>query len=440
VNKWVFGLIVLACLLKGNGNARIQSDINNDGRVDLADFAILASEWLIEETDMRLGTQLVTNGTFTNTDSWTADVPLNFTVADNKATLATDGNIYQSISGLLIGKKYRVSFTVTDFPEPEEEGDNTKVSASFSGTSIPITGNGNYQRDIVFDGSHSLIYFGIESEPTSGIITISNVSIQEMLPLSYLKSNGVDGALRIPTNAALNFGTANFSICFWMMCSHGQYVVLFKGTDDAYFEAMQCTAKYDSGVIFLQIKLTNEFSANAIATKNVSLSSGLHHIAFTVDRSGNWIIYVDGIAQYTIDNSADSTINADNSNALLLQKVLGSDYEDGRYFTEGSIDNLRFYKAALTPTEIGNIYNAGIPLEYNSDQTPVSGAACFVMEFDDDFVSNEIFSTVPSGGNKLTGTRSGGVTTWAGSMLPVLEVNSEHFTSVMNGAKFGDGY
>lgn len=44
----------------------LRADINHDGRVDIADLSILASEWLMEE-DMSLGTDF--NGTSVSIDN-----------------------------------------------------------------------------------------------------------------------------------------------------------------------------------------------------------------------------------------------------------------------------------------------------------------------------------------------------------------------------------
>ena len=76
-----------------------------------------------------------------------------------------------------------------------------------------------------------------------------------------------------------------------------------------------------------------------------------HHMAWVFERSGNAQIYSDGVINGTQwDISAVTSI--DNANNLSIGKFLGNT----AISFIGSIDDLRLYNKALSPSEIRELY------------------------------------------------------------------------------------
>lgn len=108
---------LLFCGLAACCQAGLRADLDGDGRVDFADLAIVAEEWLMSD---ELGPELVINGTFTGgLDPWFVGMEgLYYRTDDVAARVAVspkywnrEGLMYQPIA-LKAGRTYRLSVTV----------------------------------------------------------------------------------------------------------------------------------------------------------------------------------------------------------------------------------------------------------------------------------------------------------------------------------------
>ncbi|MBD3249448.1 hypothetical protein GF336_05365, partial [Candidatus Woesearchaeota archaeon] len=115
--------------------------------------------------------------------------------------------------------------------------------------------------------------------------------------------------------------------------------------------------------------MADAFNIESSAT--VTSSDGWTHIAVTGDRDGNLVFYKDGAAGGSSDFSSHSAVNITSSFDLRVGVVRGS----GDYFFEGDVDEIAFYKRALSQTEIQNHYKRGIT-RLNLTTRTCDDAAC----------------------------------------------------------------
>jgi hypothetical protein len=166
----------------------LRADINRDGRVDIKDLAILASEWLMEETDMQLGPELVANGGFGSSASWQSDEGIgfgNWSISEGKARCVylLEDYLFQELNGAVAGKTYRLTYTLV--VESLVAG---YVSAQVAGITniVQRTISGTYTQDFVagvFEPGDSIeVLFGLLGDEREGTFTIDDVSVREVLP------------------------------------------------------------------------------------------------------------------------------------------------------------------------------------------------------------------------------------------------------------------
>lgn len=153
----------------------------------------------------------------------------------------------------------------------------------------------------------------------------------------------------VPHDAALNPGVTDYSVEAWVKRASnpaGSEFVLNKG--DA------TTTGYE---IFLNTSGFPNLRLGAINVGNVgpSVCDGVwHHVAFSLDRDGNGVYYLDGVAKATISIAAEAARNLNAAVALEIARR-----SSGNYLT-GSIDEVAIYSGvALTAALIATHYRLG---------------------------------------------------------------------------------
>jgi hypothetical protein len=163
----------------------LRSDINGDGRVDLGDLAIMASEWM-QESCMALGPELVTNGGFdSDLSSWVSDPLGAFAQSDGKAVwdsdLSSEASLTQTVAGES-GKKYKLSFTISSVSGFSFL--QSSASVQWGGGSVSFLtsmASGTYNAFITHNGvANSLIISGGNFNENGGF-AVDNVSVKEVL-------------------------------------------------------------------------------------------------------------------------------------------------------------------------------------------------------------------------------------------------------------------
>lgn len=201
----------------------------------------------------------------------------------------------------------------------------------------------------------------------------------------------MDGIVTVANDATLNFGTGDFSICFWAKKTGTGVIPIISvdGILNIDFSSTRCRLNLSGtlGTAIIQ-PLCNPVSFT--------------HIAFSYDSSGVCVPFVNGNAIGTgTDVSGVGSLDTNPYDWLI-----GFDYSG--YFS-GSLDDLRIYKGiALTQEQVSTIYNNGIGKKYDE----ADAGAGLAFNFDEG-----TGNPVSTGTATLTGTITGGVT-WNSGGVP----------------------
>ncbi len=166
--------------------------------------------------------------------------------------------------------------------------------------------------------------------------------------------NGSSDSIICSGAANLNFGTNDFSICFWMKGVNDDHPIMSKtigsadGGDIGWQIHNEQHAGYGQGVRF-------DISDGTTSTRGLVYSTAAcdnqwRFVCFVATRSSKIVLYVDGVNKSEADISGYSNIN---SPAPLR---LGT---RGGYSYLGSLDDVRIYNRALSDSEIQSLFNEG---------------------------------------------------------------------------------
>lgn len=186
----------------------------------------------------------------------------------------------------------------------------------------------------------------------------------------------------VPDQAALNFGTGDFSFDAWIRTTSSSQMMILSKTSGPSGSTVGYYFQINGGFFAYGLHDgTHNFAGGAIT--NVTLNDGQWHLlAATVQRGTPTTIslYVDGqfIATATANNTQNLTGSITNTGPLLIGQ---SQYITGLGF-HGEIDELELFDRSLTASEIAALYNAGSngkckpPTTARDDEsTPVERAA-----------------------------------------------------------------
>lgn len=112
-----------------------------------------------------------------------------------------------------------------------------------------------------------------------------------------------------------------------------------------------------SGVLILLYETTNTLSVQLAGTNfqtnlTNSVDSQYHNLVWSIDTSGNWSIWVDGVnqnctTQLSVPNHQTNNVKYINKSAYTNDGVLA-----------GQVDDFRIYNKPLTATEVQTLYNS----------------------------------------------------------------------------------
>jgi len=197
----------------------------------------------------------------------------------------------------------------------------------------------------------------IPSHVTDNLKMLHRYNTGSVVPVSdgavYLSGVDNDEApISIPDNASLDFGTGDFSICFWMMQpsvsdNNAAKLCMKKQTDvnnaNSGFSmhlngsGLRCTV-YD-----------NDSGAHLDVTGVFSNDAKWEHFAFVFDRDTALNVYVDGVLKTPNTTLASHTGTFDNSESFDIGY-----YNDTNYL-KAYMCNFGVWKGALTQAQIKSI-------------------------------------------------------------------------------------
>ncbi|SDR98467.1 Concanavalin A-like lectin/glucanases superfamily protein [Mucilaginibacter mallensis] len=171
--------------------------------------------------------------------------------------------------------------------------------------------------------------------------------------------NGTSSYVSVPDNAALRLNDTSFTLNAWVKIaaynsSYGSVLLSKRITGANNGWNMSVTGNLGSPIGVLSYG-PGGGSTNAVGATVIGLNSW--HMVTSTYSYGNHQklrIYVDGAL-------SDSTINISKANASITAMLyIGADNPSigTSYFFNGSLNDIRIYSRAITPTEINQLYNA----------------------------------------------------------------------------------
>ncbi|MFB2917212.1 LamG-like jellyroll fold domain-containing protein [Aerosakkonema funiforme] len=178
--------------------------------------------------------------------------------------------------------------------------------------------------------------------------------------LSSLCFDGVNDYVQISDAPALNFGTGDLSICFWVNTSnpHGNIdVIIDKRVESSGAVQGYTVCNYRGSLCCQLADGIGTGWTNYLAYISIT-NSKWHHVAITVDRDqtdgGRW--YLDGVEVGNRFNPTDRQGSLNNAKPLRIGRR--SDHPSWPGFFKGNIADVRLFNRVLEAIEIQAIYEA----------------------------------------------------------------------------------
>ncbi len=193
---------------------------------------------------------------------------------------------------------------------------------------------------------------------------------------SYLKFNGVDQYVTVPDNAALNFGTGDFSICFWAniknIASEPMLLYSFHEEIDTWWSVyVNKVGSFDCIGFYAKAEGVALDPQGFLIAGGFALS-GWHLITVTMDRDSLICMYIDGQLSAGTPNVGGAGVNLSTEAPM----VIGGGF-DGEFFLQGALDDIRIYKKALSQADVSRIYNLAVGTKLTGDEVGLSwGSNC----------------------------------------------------------------
>ena len=268
--------------------------------------------------------------------------------------------------GLIGNRTYRVSCVVTG------SGLNLYMGTNTAGISVPV---GTYNANIVTaSNTNGTIGFLNNGGSFSG--TLDNIVVQELKsdatnlmlnagayqsanPLitstNSMEFDGVDDTLQL--GSFINLGVDDFSLSFWVNLDSANNVTFASKFEDNSNRVIFNTN--GANQLSTQGRVGGAYAWNFTGTgTNVLLTPHLNkwtHIAYSIDRSSNLLIFINGVLKSTTSISSTSATNVDNTGNWSFGDADGYSYLNGKMTEVGA------YNRALTSLEVASLYNQGMP-------------------------------------------------------------------------------
>jgi hypothetical protein len=295
----------------------------------------------------------------------------------------------------------------------------TANTVSYIDTGLP-NANTYYYRVIAFNGSGNSSPSNEDyNSPWRAIPVISYVDAQitpseQNLNCAYF--DGDSGYITVQHDPVLNFGTEDFTICFWTKFGYDAYSGLLNKMQEYDLASYEIFFSFGGhGPVYVWLNASFYDGTNGIffdyPIDDFLNDDRWHFIAYSIDRSGQAVFYFDGIPVSSADGSVCQN-NISNDAGL----IIGNNPNLFGIF-DGSLDDIRIYKKALSQTEIAAIYNNGNGTVC-SDNSFTEGTEGFYMNFDQAFDGDQINGRKISAGtySDWNGTISGDVTQVSGGV------------------------
>ncbi len=404
---------------------------------------------------------------------------LSLLVGDN-AVLSAIPTLYNGgtpgdISSLNPTWWYKLNSSDTSFPTstPPTTADNVFTVTDSSGNANTTTGAFYYAKSLTTPSEVPSIQTvnvvanqGISSGMTEANLIDENVSVangeSDTLPGTALVQSdltrkqpfsnysitfdGTEDYFSINSSGALDTFYANpFSISLWFKYTSGTRVLFTK----------QETSSTSTRVVYIYTNAGNILwyggGASPSATSSGGLSDGnWHHAVFVAESDTVARIYIDGVDD-TDEIERDRIGTGSNTGSI----ILGTNYNKDNFFFNGEMSNTAIWTSALTPEEILDLYNNGVPTNLNTSFTPGPPEYWWPMDEDHTYFNGSVLiardavgSTDATGDNviqeNIVGNAPGSTANGVGSNLTITSLkgdmlNTSNNSYSINMADYADG-
>jgi len=325
--------------------------------------------WLSDNTaETMVGSELVTNGTFSSDTSWTKEAGWSISGGVATATTANYSDIMQDIS-TVVGKTYTMSVQVTSWSSGQ-----FRFFATGTGYVYPtVSGTGYVTMSFIATSTTTSVRVG--SGSVSGNFSIDNFSVRLADPDRSVNNKGLQtfgsitktpvatGAdlvaysgftdnnyLLQPYNSSIDLST-NFTISGWYRTTDtaGVYRGLFyKNTQGSLGDGIQILMNPSNQVYGYVYGTPDDATvADTIATND----GNWHNVVFT--RSGNLItLYIDGNSKGTSSANMGTLTNTNSVTSIGVYSASNSGF-----YWRGSLALWRVSSTAASAEQIAKMYN-----------------------------------------------------------------------------------
>ena len=203
-------------------------------------------------------------------------------------------------------------------------------------------------------GSYNLINNGATYDTTNFIKGNGSVNFNHSLS-QYLS---------IPSINLYNIQSVNgISFCLWFRMNTtntGVYPRLFdfSSGNTSVPRWILISRHVTNNTLNFDIANTANPSGNRITT-NTYIDGNWHHIVWSINNLGTWVIYIDGvIASFTA--SLPTNINIENVN--FTSNSLGKSLYNSDGYLSGNIDDFRIYNYVITSNQVKELYNGRVDI------------------------------------------------------------------------------
>jgi hypothetical protein len=203
--------------------------------------------------------------------------------------------------------------------------------------------------------STSTMTYDMSGNGNNGTLTAGPTRASSTCKISNcLNFDGTDDYVNVPDSNILDIGTGDLSITVWIKTSNPNFrMIVSKGSlcqgDSANCYRLNMNGSGTVGA-YIESGDGDTWVGSAGGTKVVS-DNIWHHVAAVFNRTGNMIVYIDGIQDSSVDISGETASLANGNNLQIGRRVPGT------YF-EGLMDDVRVYNRALSATEVQQLFGS----------------------------------------------------------------------------------
>lgn len=242
------------------------------------------------------------------------------------------------------------------------------------------------------DGTGSLI--AVDSSGSGNIGTLTNMDGSTVWVGGRIGSaitfDGIDDHIILGNSPILNFASdEDFSISFWFRSAENVGTIFSLRGSSAGNPVIDIGlgsvgAGTNNGMIKALIR-DDAGGGYALVNGAVANNGAWRHVVITRTSGGRLTLYLDNVSQGSNANAgADGTITTDLRSIGSEQRWVQDGYEtaDARYFN-GTIDDVRIYRRALSETEIQKLFGLQSNLQFVAPVAQNSNARCIGVDITD---------------------------------------------------------